>query len=345
MATPLRLIMACTATLIVSSSASAQAPADKTIVIAAHKKMITRFNDELSRETPPEFSILKTLDLKSKSYEETVERLNARYTYPQGFQIDEERGFLYLLRYSNGRPTRCVIEKYQWKTGELIMTYIIPEPQRSVSEGLVVIKEPDGDVAYVRSGNTLARLLLIDSPSGFGTTKTLDSVATNVAQSFYHKHDKWFIEKFKTPEDSLGESRGQYSILDKNFNSIRDVTFAPEYAGYRNSDKLGLPKHQGFAVLNNGYAMTMGGYWDSHSNTTPYNYFGVNFFDENGKIVKSKYMSPEAFISQIASMGIHADSIENEGLQELEDGKVVTLQVIRSSSDRSGKLLFLLLNP
>ncbi|NQD78394.1 hypothetical protein [Pseudomonas sp. CM27] len=345
MALSLRLVMAFTATLSLTTCTYAQSHTEQTAASAARDKMIGRFNEALSTQNQPKFSILKTLNFQSSHYQETIERLDARYTYPQGFQIDEERELVYVLRYSNGRPTRGVIEKYHWKSGEIMMTYIIPEPQPTVSEGLVIKKETDGDVAYIRSGNTLARLLLIDSPSGFGNTQRLGSVANNVAQSFYHKDNEWFVEKFKISKDSLGESRGRYMILDSEFNTIGEVTFAPQYAGYRNSEKWNIPKHQGFAVLDNGYAMTMGGYWDVRTKTSPYNYFGINFFDKNGKPIKSEYMSPEAFSAQIAEMGIQAYSIENEGLQELKDGKLVTLQIIRTQGGRGGKLLFLLIEP
>ncbi len=339
-----RLVLACTATLFFSSCTYIQSHAEQATALVPHDKIINNPHETPTKDQP-KFSILKTLDFESENYHKILQRINARYTYPQAFQIDEDRDFAYILRYSNGRPTRGVIEKYQWNSGKLIMTYIIPEPQTSVSEGLVVDKEADGDIAYVRSGNTLARLLLIDSPSGIGTTQVLGSVATNVAQSFYKKDGEWFVEKFKTPADNLGESRGQYAIMDSEFNTIGNVTFAPQYAGYRNSDKLNLPKHQGFAVLNSGYAMTMGGYWDSRTKTSPYNYFGVNYFNKDGKIVKSEYMPPEEFASQIANMGIQAYSIENEGVQELKGGQLVTLQVIRTQRERTGKLLFLHLNP
>lgn len=338
-----RLSLICVSTIFVGSFSHAQVGSAE--ANAARAQIISAFQESVAAKAEPNFSILKTLDFKSPSYQETIERLGARLTYPQGFDIDEQRDLLYVLRYSNGRPARAVIEKYRWSSGDFISTYIIPEPQASVSEGLVIIKEKGGDVAFLRSDNALTRYRLVDDPSGFGITEKLESVASNVAQSFYHKGGEWYVEKFKTTADVLGQSRGQYSVLDSSFKHVRDVNFAPQYSGYRNSEQLNLPKHQGFAVTDDGYAMTMGGYWSSRVQATPYHYFGLNLFDRHGKVVKSEYISPEALVSQLSAMGIQADSVENEGIQALSNGNLVTLQVVRTKGDRSGKLLFLALSP
>lgn|GEM_PF-3488103 len=343
MATFSRLSLICISTIFVSSFSHAQA--GSAAAIAARSQIMSAFEASVATHAEPNFSILKTLDFKSQSYQETVQRLGVRFTYPQGFEIDEQRDLLYVLRYSNGRPARAVIEKYRWSSGELLSTYIIPEPQASVSEGIVVTQEEGGDVAFLRSDSALTRYRLVDDQSGFGTTQKLEAVASNVAQSFYHKGGEWYVEKFKTPEDALGQSRGQYSVLDSSFKHVRDVNFAPQYSGYRNSEQLNLPKHQGFAVTDDGYAMTMGGYWASRMKATPYHYFGVNLFDRHGKIVKSEYIAPEALVSQLLAMGIQADTVENEGIQALSNGKLVTLQVVRTKGERSGKLLFLTLSP
>lgn len=343
MSTISKLSFICIGTAFVSSLSHAQtepAPAS-----AARSQFMSAFSEAVSSDAKPNFSVLKALDFKSKNYEETIKRLNARYLYPQGFDIDEKRDLLYVLRYSDGQPARGVVEKYRWSSGELQATYIIPEPQTSVSEGLVISQDGDGDIAFIRSNNALARFQLLDDPSGIGTTRKLNAVASNVAQSFHHKNGEWYVEKFKAPADSLGQSRGQYSVLNSNFKLIRDVTFAPEYAGYRNSDQLELPKHQGFAVLDDGYAMTMGGYWSSSTKITPYTYFGVNLFDRNGQIIKSKYISPKVLVSQLSALGIQADTIENEGVQQLSDGRLLTLQVVRTKGELRDKLLFLSLNP
>lgn len=299
------------------------------------------FKASISTQIQPNFTILKTLNFESKSYQETNTLIGARYTYPQGFEIDEQRDLLYVLRYSDGKPARGVIEKYSWSSGELLATYVITEPQRSISESLVVSAEGNQVFAYIRSENTLTRYKLVDSQLGAGTTQKLDSLVTNVAQSFYRKGDNWYIEKFKTKKDGTGQSRGEYAMLDKNFNYVKDIVFSPLYSGYRESQKLELPKHQGFAVLNDGYVMSMGGYWSESSKMTPYNYYGINVFNKEGKIIKSEYLSPSTLISQISTLGIKGNTIENEGIQPLSDGTIVTLQVVREKGEPGGKLLFL----
>lgn len=299
------------------------------------------FKRSVSTETQPNFTILKSLSLSSKNAKETNKLIESRDTYPQGFEIDEKLDLLYILRYSSGHPARAVIEKYQWSSGKQLATYIIREPQRSISEGLVVDNEGERTVVYLRSDNKLARYQLLDAPSNTGTTQKLDSPVENAAQSFYRKGDKWYIEKYKTAKDSLGQTRGAYVILDNNFKYIKDIIFPPQYSGYRESKDLDIPKHQGFAVLDNGYAMSMGGSWTETSKTTPYHYFGINIFNKEGEVVRSEYVSPKTLISQLSELGVDANGVENEGIQAMSDGSLIALMVVRSKDEPKGKLLFL----
>ena len=85
----------------------------------------------------------------------------------------------------------------------------------------------------------------------------------------------------------------------------------------------------------------MGGYWSAASKITPYNYYGINIFNNEGMITKSKYYSPDTLLSQFLTLGIEGNTIENEGIQMLSDETLVTLQVVRKKGDPGGKLLFL----
>lgn len=335
----LKSYFACVAAIAITSFSYADARS--AAQSAAISEIINTFKGSVSTEAQPDFAILKSLDFESKSYLETNKLIGARYTYPQGFEIVEHRDLLYVLRYSNGQPARAIIEKYQWSTGELLATYIIPEPQHSISESLVIDVEENKEIAYLRSENMLTRYRLVNGTSSTGTTQKLDSLVKNVAQSFSRRGGNWFIEKFKTKKDDIGQSRGEYAVLDTNFNHVKDIVFSPVYSGYRESQQLQLPKHQGFSVLNDGYAMSMGGYWSAASKITPYNYYGINIFNNEGMITKSKYYSPDTLLSQFLTLGIEGNTIENEGIQMLSDETLVTLQVVRKKGDPGGKLLFL----
>lgn len=308
------------------------------------QRVVDAFQHSIRTEAKPQFSILKSLDFKSKSYQETNRAIGAKYTYPQGFQVDDSRDLLYVVRYSNGHPARGVIEKYRWGSGEQLATYIIAEPQNSISEGLVVREEAGVEMAYLRSDNMLTRYRLVEGRGGAGTAEKLGSLAKNVAQSFYEKGGRWYLEKFKTARDSIGQSRGEYEVLDKKFGHIKDISFPSQYSGYRESEKFDLPKHQGFSVLDDGFVMSMGGYWAKGEKITPYNYFGVNVFNVRGEVVGSEYVSPDLFISQLAGLGVEADTVENEGIQALQDGTLVVFQVVRMKNNANGKLLFLKLD-
>lgn len=306
---------------------------------------IKTFKSSNSEGTHLHFKITRSLDFNSESYRATNKLLGAKYTYPQAFQINEEHNRLYILRYSNQKPPRGIIEEYIWDSGVQIGTYIIPDPQKSVSEGLVIDRSNNQTIAYLRFNNSLTRYQLIDSPDGFGTMQRLDSKLDNVAQSFFRYNDKWYIEELAKTNDTIGHSRGQYSIYDNAFTHIADVTLPAQYTGYRESERLGLPKHQGFAALKNGFAMSMGGFWSEQLETTPYHYFGINIFDVKGKLVKSKYISPENFRSQLSKLGIDVDRIENEGIQPMNDGSLISLVVVRLKLSHESKMLFLHTEP
>lgn len=300
-----------------------------------------KFNKSNHSDPTPDFKIERSFDFKSNDYYEINKIINAKYTYPQGFYIDENKDLLFVLRYSNGKPARGVIEKYQWSSGVQLSTYIMEAPQSSISEGIVVDTTDDHTFAYIRSDNHLARFNLKDGENGFGSATKIKPLEANVGQSFYRKNGNWYVERFKTKKDTIGQSRGDYSILDSGFNHIGDITFQPEYTGYRESQRFHIPKHQGFAVLDDGYVMSMGGYWASPSQESPYTYFGINKFDNTGKISESRYVSPSGFAAQLLRLGVDVDRIENEGIQAMADGSVITLQVVKIKGQDQGRLLFL----
>lgn len=304
-------------------------------------KVQKTFEASVSSDIKGEFRIIKIIDFQSESYKKVNDLIGARYTYPQSFQIDEKRDLLYLLRYSDGHPARGVIEKYQWSSGSLISTYIITEPQISISEAIFIEYGKKVDFAYIRSDNQLTRYQLIEPSETFGSTKKLDSLYKNVAQSFYRKNGYWYIEKYKTLPDPIGQSRGEYTILDKNFKFVKDISFPARYAGYRESEKFNIPKHQGFAVLNDGYVMSMGGYWSDKTGTTPYHYYGINIFNSDGSIKSSNYVSPAILFSELSRFGIHAYKNENEGIQAMNDGSLVALQVVQTRENPKGQLIFI----
>lgn len=308
-------------------------------------ELLKNFNSSVSTETQPQFKILKSLDFGSEAYKAVNTKLGAKFTYPQGFYIDEKNDFLFILRYSNNRPAQAVIEKYQWHSGSLLTTYIFPEPQATISEGLVVDSSTNETLAYIRSDNKLSRFRLLEPKDSFGSAEKIDSLYTDTAQSFYRKNGLWYIEKYISERDELGHSRGEYDVLDKNFKYLKSISFAPQYAGYRESEKLNIPKHQGFAVVDSGFVMSMGGYWSTSTKTTPFHYYGINIFDKNGKILDSKYLAPKTLFAQLSKLGVSANRMENEGIQSMEDGTLVVLQVIHTETNPKDRLLFIGFQP
>lgn len=299
------------------------------------------FSQATNRDSAPAFKLVQALNFRSESYSETNKTINAKYTYPQGFYIEETSDLLYILRYSEASPARAIIEKYQWSTGKQIATYIFPDSQKSISEGLVVDTQGDSATAYIRSNNQLTQFQLVDNPNAPGTAKKIRPLIENVAQSFYRKHNTWYTEDFKTPQDETGHTRGRYSIYNERFELRSTINLSPQYSGYRESQKINWPKHQGFAVLDDGYVFTMGGHWTEKQAITPYSYFGINIFHKDGSISNSEYLSPRTLQDQLANIGIHVDRIENEGVQAMQDGTLITLEVVSTKDDTGGKLLFL----
>lgn len=318
-----------------------QASTSKNLQDMELSKVIKTFERSVSSDITNKLTISKTIEFQSKSYKKVNALIGARYTYPQGFQIDEQRNLLYILRYSNGHPAKGIIEKYQWSTGNLISTYIINEPQMSISESIVVEHTKEKDFVYIRSDNKLTRYQLIEPNGTFGATRKLEALWDNVAQSFYRKDGLWYLEKYKTSPDQIGQSRGEYFVLDDNFNHVRDIIFPARYAGYRESEKFNIPKHQGFAVLNNGYIMSMGGYWSNKTGTSPYHYYGINIFSIDGRIKNSNYVSPSTLFSELSKLGVHAYKNENEGIQAMNDGSLIVLQVVQTKENHDGQMLFI----
>ncbi len=327
------------ASALIMTPAFADTP--KNIQASEVSKVVTTFENSVSSNIEGKLSIRKIIDFQSSDYLRINTSIDARYTYPQAFQIDEQRDLLYILRYSNGHPARGVIEKYKWSTGSLVSTYIIKEPQASISEGIVIDHTAKGDLAYIRSDNQLARYELIEPNESFGSTKKLAVLYDNVGQSFYRKNGYWYLEKYKTSPDQIGQSRGEYFVLDEKFNHVKDVIFPARYAGYRESEKFKIPKHQGFAVLDDGYVMSMGGHFSEKTDTTPYQYYGINVFHSDGSIKTSNYVSPPTLFSALSRLGIHASRNENEGIQAMRDGSMIVLQVVRTTENPDGQLLFI----
>ncbi|WP_313740177.1 hypothetical protein [Pseudomonas sp.] len=308
-------------------------------------ELLKNFKRSVSTDTKPQFRILKSLSFASKEYKLVNDQFHSKYTYPQGFYIDEENDFLFILRYSNNRPAQAVIEKYQWHSGSLITNYVFPERQTTISEGLIVDSSPGETLAYIRSDNKLTRFRLVEKETKFGTAEKLTYLYDQTAQSFYRKGGLWYVEKYTSDKNGPGHSRGEYDVLDRGFKCIKSISFPAEYTGYRESEKLNMPKHQGFAVLDKGFVMSMGGYWSTSTKTTPFHYYGINTFDENGKISNSKYLAPQTLFAQLSSLGVDASRIENEGIQALEDGTLVALQVVHTETPPKDRLLFIGFDP
>ncbi|WP_153302487.1 hypothetical protein [Pseudomonas parafulva] len=324
------------ATSPIQSHAEAQASQSAQI-----NSILETFEKSVKPDLNGKITLEKKINFQSNSYNSTNRAIGARYTYPQAFQIDEKKDLLYILRYSNGHPARGVIEKYKWSSGLLVSTYLIKEPQMSISEGIVVDHSDQGDLLYIRSENKLVRYQLIEGDNALGSTKKLKVLFDNVAQSFYRKDGQWYLEKYRTTPDAVGQSRGEYYILDRNFKHIGDLSLPARYAGYRESDQLNLPKHQGFAVLGDGYVMSMGGYWSEKTETTPYHYYGVNVFNSDGSIRSSSYVAPKVLFSELSRLGIKAYKNENEGIQAMNDGSLIALQVVQTKENPDGQLLFI----
>ncbi|MDZ5601451.1 hypothetical protein SJI00_01455 [Pseudomonas sp. RP23018S] len=304
-------------------------------------EIVREFKKSVSNSMESDFRLMKSLNFDSENSKAVNKQIGTPSTYPQGFYINEEKDLIFILRYSNKHPSRAVIEEYKWSSSELINTYIIPEPQNSVSEALIVDHVGDKNIAYIRSENKLARYELIKSPSQIGSALKIGSLYDNVAQSFSRLDNLWYVEKYKTHKDSLGQSRGEYAILNSDFKHIGDITFPVEYSGYRESQKLNIPKHQGFAAIKDGFVMSMGGHWSDTSKATPYHYYGINYFDKSGNIKSSNYVAPEILFDKLREWGIDADVTENEGIQGLNDGSLVVLQVVQTKGKPGGKILFI----
>lgn len=304
-------------------------------------RILETFQESVVNEPGTNLKITKLINFQSEHYANINKALNIQYTYPQGFQIDEHNDALYVLRYSNGHPARCIIEKYRWSSGSLITTYIVKEPQASTSESIIVDHLDGQNFLYIRSDNKLAQYRLIEPIDAFGSTEKITDLYDNVAQSFYRKNNIWYLEKYRTNPDMIGQSRGEYSVADKNFKHVKDISFPAQYAGYRESKDYDIPKHQGFAVMDDGYIMSMGGFWSDKTKTGPYNYYGVNIFNADGSIRNSYYLSPKILFSELAKFGIHASRNENEGIQVMNDGSIVVLQVLKTKEQPTGQLAFI----
>lgn len=299
------------------------------------------FQESVSNEVEPNFKIIKSFNFDSPNSSQANDLIKSPSTYPQGFWIDEQEDSLFILRYSNNHPSRAIIEQYTWSTSKLVKTFIIPEPQNSVSESIIVDRNEDGLIAYIRSENKLAKYALINLPGNIGSTKRLEYLHDNVAQSFARFDGRWYLEKYKTHPDNLGQSRGEYTILDSNYKHVGDVSFPASYSGYRESQKLNIPKHQGFAAFRDGFVMSMGGHWTDKSKSTPYHYYGINFFDKTGSISTSNYVSPIKLFGKLEELGVKGDTTENEGIQALNGGRFVVLQVVQTQGKPGGQILFI----
>lgn len=304
-------------------------------------QIVSQFKKSVSNDMDSNVRLLKSIQFLSSNSKIVNEQIGAPSTYPQGFYIDEKKDLIFLLRYSNNHPSRALIEEYQWSSSKLLNTYIIPEPQNSVSESIIVDHMGDQLIAYIRSENKLAQYELIKDASHIGSTRKIRSLYDNVAQSFSRLNQHWYLEKYKTHNDSLGQSRGEYTILDNEFKHVGDITFPAEYSGYRDSQKLNIPKHQGFAAVNEGFVMSMGGHWSDTSKATPYHYYGINFFDKAGNIKSSNYVAPEKLFSKFEEWDIKADTTENEGVQGLSDGSLVVMQIAQTKGKPGGEILFI----
>ena len=268
-------------------------------------------------------------------------RLSSRLMYPQGFYIDETNDKLFVIRYSNGKPTLAALEVYRWSDAKYEKTLFLDNTKGFVSEGLVVLPEKNEMYVYVRADNRLVKYLVPSNAHNGDTLIRKETRGENLAQSFDYHSGIWYFEDAKSRRLIKGFTRGDYSIYDGNFEKLGSVSFSPDYAGYKNSDILSMAKHQGFAKTDNGFVMSFGGGWKYGSKTTAFHSEGIIEFDNSGRCITQYLVQPKVVVEALREKNIVANSVENEGVQVLKNGDFILMDVTQISKRSVGGVLLL----
>lgn len=287
------------------------------------------------------FDIIKNLEFEPDRGQKSSGILKGANSYPQGFYIDRSSNQLFVLRYTMKKPNTPLVDIYSWDSLNYKKTFFLKGTSSRISEGIYVDSKDNKSLLYVRGKDSLLEFA-IPSDAKDGASLSGESVIdAHLAQSFSFGKDKIFVEYYDPKKTGNDQSRGQYLIYDKNFSKTGTITFNSTYAGTTKSQDNKEPKHQGFSAYPQGFVMSMGGFWKVGSPVTPYSYQGFNFFNTNGELVSSRYIRPDAMLEILKTEGFVADRIENEGVQVLEDGTIITLNVIQISPKKPGGLLVL----
>lgn len=286
------------------------------------------------------FSVIANIDFHSPDDESVSRELGSILTYPQSFYIDEKDNELYLLRYTDSLPKKAVLEVYGWPTGSYKKTLYLNDTGGVISEGLYVKNDGANRAAYIRA------------KSGIKVYKFTSDVKTNdkvsgeyitkipMAQSFSFFGGKWYVE---TPEDGgeAGNGRGKYNIYTDNFKGAGFIDFDPRIAGYRDSEKKDLLKHQGFAKFKSGFVMSTGGFWRRSWPATEYSTQGLAIFDNDSKCKVLYTIDADRLSNMLAQKKFVVDRMENEGVQVLKDGSFIILNVSQIFRKRRGGIVML----
>lgn len=299
-------------------------------------------NPEIPKETYS-FDLIKNLSFEPDRGPVSENVLKGSHSYPQGFYIDNRKNQLFILRYAMKKPNIPLIDIYNWDSLTYQKTLFLDNTNGRISEGLHVDSKDGKELVYIRGADSLLKFVIPQDASEGEFISGEVVIKAPIAQSFSFYGDKIFVESYDPGQaNAKGEqSRGDYLIYDRKFSKTGIVKFDEKYSGTTKSEENKTPKHQGFSAYSKGFVMSMGGYWKVGAPVTPYNYQGFNFFDTEGKLISSRYMRPDIMVKLINEHGVKADRIENEGVQVLEDGSIITLNVIKASPKSSGGLLIL----
>ncbi|WP_288650912.1 hypothetical protein [Pseudomonas sp. UBA5568] len=297
--------------------------------------------DQSHQLEPHAFSVIANIDFHSPDDDSVSRELGSILTYPQGFYIDEKDNELYLLRYTDSLPKKAILEIYDWPAGSYKKTLYLKDTGGVISEGL-----------YVSSSNGKSRSAYIRAKEGIkvynftSDAKTTEKVAgeyitkISMAQSFSFFAGQWYVE---APEDGgqARTGRGKYNVYAENFirEGVRD--FDPRIAGYGDSEKRDLLKHQGFAKFKSGFVMSIGGFWRRSWPVTGYSTQGVAIFSNDSKCRVIYTIAADRLSNMLAGKKFAVDRLENEGVQILQDGSVILLNIYQIYRKRRGGIVIL----
>jgi len=284
--------------------------------------------------------LVANIDFHSPDENSVSKKLGSILTYPQGFYIDEKNQDLYLLRYTDSLPKKAILEIYSWPKAEYRKTLYLKDTGGVVSEGVVVKDKGKKRFVYIRAKNGMKIYEFFANDDNEIEVSGRSAANVSMAQSFSLFKGKWYIESLGN--SSLGlSSRGRYNVYDKNFSELGSVEFDAGIAGYKNSQEMDLFKHQGFLKYEDGFAMSIGGFWRRSEKISEYGTQGIALFDDGGKCREFYIMPADKMADDLERKRVIVDRLENEGIQVLNNGNFILLNVSQIYRGRSGGIVLL----